>query len=178
MDWWCRTSAPGVARGLPWGPRGIVGARTRQLRRTKDTGGGGGGRYERQRQHREELLAAASRRDRPGRRSPFKVSPGKRGKSLQRSTLRSPILVTCVRVEVVYEIRRDDSSGFFKAWKNLVTRCRPVADDQSLSTNRRQLVAIDQSLTIGRCQAVADDQSLSTSRRQPVAVDQSLSTSH
>lgn len=85
VDCCSRTSAPGVARGwLPWGPRGGDRARTKWLRPTKDTGGGGGGRYERQRQRREELLAAASRRDRPGRRSPFKISPGKRGKSLNR----------------------------------------------------------------------------------------------
>lgn len=83
MDCCSRTSAPGVAQGwLPWGLRGGDRARTKWLRPTKDTGGGGGGRYERQRQRREELLAAASRRDRPGRRPPFKISPGKRGKSL------------------------------------------------------------------------------------------------
>lgn len=139
MDWWCRTSAPGVARGLPWGPRGIVGARRRQLRTTKDTGGGGGGRYERQRQHREELLAAASRRDRPGRRSPFKISPGKRGKSLQRSILRSPHprnvrtsrSSSCTRfVEIIRQV--------FKAWKNLVTRCRLI-----MTSNHCRLVADD-----------------------------------
>ena len=89
MDCWCWTSAPGVAQGLPWGPRGTASARTKLLGTTKDRGGGGGGRYERQRQHREELLAAASRRDRPGRRSPFKVSSGKRGKSLRRPVLTS-----------------------------------------------------------------------------------------
>lgn len=61
MDWCSKTSAPGVARGLPWGPWGNDRAKTKWLRPTKDTGGGGGGRYERQRKHREELLAAASR---------------------------------------------------------------------------------------------------------------------
>ena len=101
MDCWCKTSAPGVARGLPWGPWASACARTKLLRTTKDTGGGGGGRYERQRQHREELLAAASRRDRPGRRSPFKVSPGKRGKSLQQSIVRFPPSDIRCRFEIV-----------------------------------------------------------------------------
>lgn len=49
VDWRNKTSAPGVARGLPWGPRGDDRAETKWLRPTKDTGGGGGGRYERQR---------------------------------------------------------------------------------------------------------------------------------
>lgn len=49
VDWRNKTSAPGVARGLPWGPWGSDRAKTKWLRPTKDTGGGGGGRYERQR---------------------------------------------------------------------------------------------------------------------------------